>query len=110
MSAKIYELLNAAGVSVGVSTRSELECAIGLIQDCQEMTSAEIACLCALRNEGPLFDGDLPSKTGMVELLDKRYAVKIVCNGEEGYNACTYKGGTAMRVFDAIKAAREKQQ
>ena len=46
----------------------------------------------ALVREGPLFDGDVPSKVGRNMLLDFRLATKVVVAGETGYQAATYDG------------------
>ena len=49
-----------------------------------------LICLC---KHGPTWDGDVPSKSGRDELLDKKMAAKIVLkNNEQGYQAATYLG------------------
>lgn len=107
MSAKVKDLLEAAGANVELSTGGEISYAMTIVIECQEMSGAEIDTLYAMHDTGPLFDGDVPSKSGRDALIDKRYAAKVVVNGEEGYNACTYRGARAYRVLKAIKAARE---
>jgi len=59
------------------------------------MTGAEIDTLIALVERGPLWDGDVPSKWGRDDLIDKGLAVRIVVNGADGYTAATYKGRDA---------------
>jgi hypothetical protein len=110
MNAKLKDLLDAAVCSVELSTRGELDYALKIIMDCEEMSGAEIDTLYAMHKKGPLFDGDVPSKSGRDDLLEKGYAAKVVVNGEQGYNACTYRGSTAYKVLKAIQAAREKRQ
>lgn len=46
---------------------------------------------------GPLWDGDVPSKRGRDELLDKRLASKAVIKREEGYQVANYKGHRVYR-------------
>lgn len=54
-----------------------------------------LICLC---KHGPTYDGDVPSKVGRDELLDKQMAAKIVLkNNEQGYQAATYKGSHVYR-------------
>lgn len=54
-----------------------------------------LICLC---RKGPTWDGDVPSKGGRDELLDKKMAAKIVIkNNEQGYQAATYKGSRAYK-------------
>lgn len=53
--------------------------------------------LCALHSIGPLWDGDVPSKSGRDELLRLKLAAKIIVKNEEGYQACTYRGHRVLR-------------
>ncbi|MCU1114361.1 hypothetical protein [Stenotrophomonas maltophilia] len=76
------------------------------------LSGAALDTLIALVEEGPLWDGDLPSKRGRTELLDLGMAVCIVVKGQDGYQAATYAGRVAYcahfgeeRMADA-KAAR----
>jgi hypothetical protein len=48
--------------------------------------------LFALVKEGPLFDGDVPSKSGRDELLEHGLATKCVVKGEQGFQAANYLG------------------
>lgn len=54
--------------------------------------------LIALCRKGPLWDGDVPSKAGRDELLEKKLAAKIVmANNAQGYQAATYTGSRAYK-------------
>jgi len=55
----------------------------------------------AAYESGPLYDGDVPSKISRDSLLDDGFIAKVVVRGEEGFNACTYKGGSAYRLIMA---------
>ena len=61
------------------------------------LTGAEAETLVALVEHGPLWDGDVPSKSGRDGLLQKGYAVRIVVKGEDGYQAATYAGRDAYK-------------
>lgn len=76
------------------------------------LSGAALDTLIALVEEGPLWDGDLPSKRGRTELLDLGMAVCIVVKGQDGYQAATYAGRVAYcehfgeKRMDEAKAAR----
>lgn len=59
------------------------------------LSVAALDTLIALVEEGPLWDGDLPSKRGRTELLNLGMAVCIVVKGQDGYQAATYAGRMA---------------
>lgn len=61
------------------------------------LSGAEVDTLVALVERGPLWDGDVPSKSGRDGLLQKGYAVCIVVNGQDGYQAATYAGRDAYK-------------
>ena len=64
------------------------------------MTGAEIDCIVALVERGPLWDGDVPSKRGRDSLIEQGLAVRIIVAGADGYTAATYAGRDAyMRHF-----------
>lgn len=91
----------------------------------ETISGAALDTLIALMRDGPLWDGDVPSKSGRDELLDIGLAVKIVVSGKampsvcspyikppplipdnevhkgysEGFQAATYLGS---RVFSAL--------
>lgn len=78
------------------------------------MTGAEKETLIALVEQGPLWDGDVPSKTGRDALLAQGLAVRVVVKGEDGWQAATYAGRDAYREMlpgpdgpaDTIKEAK----
>lgn len=59
------------------------------------LSSAERETLDALVVVGPLWDGDVPSKSGRDDLIDRGYAVRVVVKLEDGYTAATYAGRDA---------------
>lgn len=58
------------------------------------ITYGQLDTLVALVEKGPLFDGDVTSKTSRNELIDCGLASRIINKGEQGYQAATYKGST----------------
>jgi len=69
--------------------------------------------LIALIENGPLFDGDLPSKTGRDTLIDNEFAVRVVVKGEDGFNAATHKGAELYKQLtgkDNLKDAIEQRK
>lgn len=78
------------------------------------MTGAEKDTLIALVEQGPLWDGDAPSKTGRDALIAQGLAVRVVVNGEDGWQAATYAGRDAYKALypgpdgaaDTIKEAK----
>lgn len=63
----------------------------------KELSGAEIDTLIALIEHGPLWDGDVPSKRGRDDLIDRGLAVRILVNGSDGYTAATYRGRDAYK-------------
>lgn len=57
--------------------------------------------LYGLFERGPVYDGDVCSKQERDKLLEKGYCAKVVVRGEDGFNACTYKG---QRLYRCLKA------
>jgi hypothetical protein len=51
--------------------------------------------LIALVEQGPLWDGDVPSKVERDTLIEQGLAVRIVFRGQDGYTAATYRGRDA---------------
>lgn len=68
------------------------------------LSGAERDTLRAAYMHGPLYDGDVPSKSGRDSLVSQGMIAKVIVKGEDGYNACTYKGAW---VFRCVRAALE---
>lgn len=75
-----------------------------------EMTSKNIDTLVAIVENGPLWDGDVPSKRERDDLIEAGYAVRVLNKGEDGHTAATYKGAQAYKDYfgnaDTIKEAK----
>lgn len=99
--ATLKELFEAIHESLETSSAAELKSACELIIEVQAMDGGERDCIYAAYKNGPLFDGDVPSKAGRNSLLEKGYMAKVVVKGEDGFNACTHKGAWAHRLMEA---------
>lgn len=97
------ELLNAMHYYKDLSTKEDLEYAYKIIVDAKCADSDIRDTLSAMYEHGPLFDGDVPSKSARNILVTDGYAARVVVNGEDGYNACTYKGRDLYKVLQAEK-------
>lgn len=101
MNAPLAFLLEVLHECVTLSSEVEIKQACELIVRAQRATAAEVEVIRALFERGPLFDGDVPSKQARDELVREGFVSKVVVNGDEGYNACTYSGARLYRLFVA---------
>lgn len=85
--------------NIKLLTDKELRRVIVLILNAEAMTPAMHDTLRALHARGPLWDGDIPSKTGRDALIELDLATKVVVKGEEGFNACTLLGAEMLRIL-----------
>lgn len=79
----------------------------------QDFSGGALDTLIALVEQGPLFDGDVPSKAGRDTLLKMGFAVKIPVKGQDGYQAATMKGVEAYKKrynADTISEAVENRK
>lgn len=73
------------------------------------MNGAEKDTLVALIEAGPLWDGDVPSKSGRDALIEAGLAVRVVVRCRDGFTAATYRGRNAYQDLfggDTIQEAR----
>ena len=63
------------------------------------LTAAEKDTLIALVEQGPLWDGDVPSKQGRDSLVRRGLAAKVIVKGEDGWQAATYAGREAYKAL-----------
>lgn len=57
--------------------------------------------LAALVKDGPLYDGDVPSKAGRDELLELGLANRACVKGEQGYQTANYIGWGVLKIGEA---------
>lgn len=96
---RLRALLDAIHESLELSTPQEIYKACDLIIRVQEMTPGERDVLIGAWKHGPLFDGDVTSKTSRDQLLRDGFMAKVVVKGQDGYNACTFLGHLAYRLL-----------
>lgn len=88
--------------SMETSSANEIKSACELIITVQGLSGGERDTLRAAVENGPLFDGDVPSKTARDSLNNLGYMTNIVVRGEDGFNACTQKGFYAYKILQAL--------
>ena len=99
--AKLKDLFDAIHVSTELNTTNELKAVIALIEQVQEFDSGERDTIKAAFADGPLWDGDVPSKAARDRLVAAGFIAKVAVKGEQGYNACTHKGCDAVLLIAA---------
>lgn len=92
----IEEIAKDIGNDFSLMTTSEIEYFKEVAAVAISLSNAEESTLNACHSNGPLEDGDVPSKSARDSLLDKGFVSKVIVKGEDGYNACTYKGRLAL--------------
>lgn len=97
------EVLKVLGIDEDDTSKKERAEIEKFVFRVNEMSGNEIDTLIALYRRGPLEDGDIPSKVGLESLMEKEWASKIIVRGWDGYNACSYKGSDAYKVYMAIR-------
>lgn len=105
---KVEKLLSSIHSSVELDSAEEIKENIKLIIRVQDMGSGERDTIRAAFRHGPLYDGDVPSKSSRDALVKDGFIVKVVVKGEDGFNACTYKGRMVYRILEAIIEAQEQ--
>jgi len=95
------QLLNALHENLDTSSAEEIKDACELIIKVQAMDGGERDTILVAYRNGPLFAGDLPSKTARDSLIADGFMVHVVVKGEDGFNACTHKGAWAYRLLEA---------
>lgn len=108
---KLKHLLEALHESMDTSSPEEIKGACELIILAQDLTGGEVDTLEACYENGPLFPGDLPSKTGRDSLRIKGLVSTVVVKGQDGYEACTQKGSWVYRLMNAhrVRVAPAKE-
>ena len=99
--ATLKQLLAALHETPETSSAKEIKEACELIIRVQAMDGGERDTLRAAFKHGPLFDGDVPSKTARDVLVSDGFIAKVVVKGEDGFNGCTNNGAWAYRLIEA---------
>ena len=99
---KLSQMLDVLHTPLDLSTDAELRESLELIIQVESLSGGSIDCLIGAFTRGPLDAGDVPCKAGRDLLMSYGMIEKVVLNGEEGFNACTYKGARAYRLLTAM--------
>lgn len=106
MSIKI--LLSVARESLDTSSDNELAQFVRTAALAEDTISNAMDTIIGLYRNGPLRDGDVPSKQERDWLLMNDLAAKVVVKGEDGYQALTYNGARVFWLMEAILIDRQK--
>ena len=68
------------------------------------LNGAQKDTLIAATENGPLWAGDVPSKSGRDDLQEMGFLVPVVVKGEDGYTAATYLGARVCKYGRKIDA------
>ena len=74
-----------------------------------KLTPTQAECLEQLVN-GPVWDGDLISKSTNSELIHCDLAVRVCCRGEQGFTGSPYIGYTVLKRLQVIKTVNNEKQ
>lgn len=55
---------------------------------------------------GPVYDGDVISKSLRSELFELGLAIRVCCKGEQGYTGATYFAFSVLKVADEIRTGK----
>lgn len=81
----------------------EMRAALKSIEQAIEMDFTHYEVLWQCQNKGPVWDGDVISKSHRSDMLEIGAISKVWVKGEDGFNACTYYGGSLIRILNAIR-------
>ena len=98
----LTELLGVLHEDLDLSSAEEIKEACILIVDIEALNGAERDTLRTAFKHGPLWAGDVPSKTARDSLVAKGYMAYVIVKGEEGYSACTQKGFWAAKLIEVM--------
>ncbi len=57
---------------------------------------------------GPIYDGNIISKTDRGELFSLGLAIRVCCKGEQGYTGATYFAYSVMKIINEIKTGKRE--
>ncbi|MBB3142799.1 hypothetical protein [Halomonas organivorans] len=99
----IKRILQAiGGERLDLCSQSELLEIIELADIAHDLGGGHYDVLRCCHSEGPVRDGDVPSKAHRDDLLEVGAIAKVVVRGEDGFNACTYRGRELMKAMEAL--------
>jgi hypothetical protein len=95
-------LVNCLKENYETSYFSELMDGIKIINDVFDLDKHAAGLEVYFKN-GPIYDGDIPSKQQRDLFLEKEFVVKVIKNGEWGFNALTHRGAWGYKVYEYLR-------
>jgi hypothetical protein len=99
----------ASEIDQSLASRAEMLFLIEMAEIEEQLDGAAIDTLHALFVNGPLYDGDIPSKRGRDFLVENDLVARITVKGEAGYNACTHFGDKMYKFHRHLRELKEQQ-
>lgn len=93
------ESLQIVNCDPNLSTEAEVQDALALIAEVELFSQEQSDTICDCYRRGPVHDGDLSSAIARDLLVRGGYLSRVVVRGDEGYNACTYRGASAYQLI-----------
>lgn len=89
------------GEDLTLCSKKELVRAIDVLDNVAKMDGRHLETLDLCHRQGPIWDGDLPSKGIRSDLASVGAIKGVSVKGEQGYNACTYLGYQYLKALCA---------
>lgn len=100
----LSKILESIHESDETSSPEELAKAVRLIVRAGKLTGGEVDTIIGAFKNGPIYDGDVPSKSARDGLLSEGFMAKVIVKGEDGFNALTYRGAMLYSIMEAFSA------
>ena len=85
-----------------LSSKRDLLRAIDIVDACLNMTKGHLETLRCCHFVGPVWDGNVPSKSDRDDLVRVGAIAKVSVKGEQGFNACTYRGYSFIQALQSL--------
>lgn len=94
-----------------IERAAEVRCMANVMLHIRDVYHGAISCLEALmKAKSPLWDGDVPSKSGRDTLFDLKLATRVIHNGEDGYTTATYLGRDVYRELQRQRELKAREE
>jgi hypothetical protein len=91
------EMIAACAKIISTTNQCEPEYDVAVFALSQALSGQQKDALTQLVEKGPLYDGDLISKSARTDLLEMGLISKAIVKGEEGYQVANYHGFAVHR-------------
>ena len=107
---EVFMALGITGSAVAgetMNTDSEVLSAVDIVLRLESFDPGTRDMLRSLFECGPVWDGDVLSKTSRDRLIELRWASRAVVRGESGFTVCTYLGAQGYRVLKVLDGSND---